>query len=271
MIALLYFILGAIFGSFLNVVIIRIPEDKSIIFGSSSCTKCNTKLKPWHNIPLLSWVFLRAKCAYCKESISAQYPLIELLSGIIFVLVFTKLSLSAPAFLVAFSFLCLLALSSIDIKYQMVPDSLNLLAILFAIFGAFGYEDISQNFINALLGAGGFTLLRFSLSYILTAKQRYIALKNRASWSKEYHTYSFVEVMGEGDIMVAATMAALLGIKLMLVAVFLSALLALPVLLYLQNKRSQNRVAFVPFLSVATFLVYIFDSTFYEILVSLYQ
>jgi leader peptidase (prepilin peptidase)/N-methyltransferase len=268
----LYFIIGVIFGSFLNVVILRIPKDESVVFVSSHCFSCNAPLKPWHNVPLLSWFFLRGKCAFCGEKISIEYPLIEFLSGVIFVLVFAKLGFYYPAFLVSFAFLSLLALSVIDIKYQMVPDSLNLLAIVFAIFASFEFDGILLNFQNALLAAGGFTLLRFSLSYILTAKERNLALKNRPSWSKKYHTYPFVEVMGEGDIMVAATMGALLGIKLMLVAVFLSALLALPVLLYLQTKSTNSpRVAFVPFLALATFLVYVLDSEAYRFLEALYS
>ena len=80
-------------------------------------------------------------------------------------------------------------------------------------------------------------------------------------WRKNYHTYPFIEAMGEGDIMVAATMGALLGAQLTLVAIFLSALLALPVLLALQNRSAEEqRVPFVPFLAMATFIVMLFDS-----------
>jgi len=255
------FILGSVIGSFLNVVILRIPKDESIAYPSSHCYACGNTLKPWHNIPIISWIFLRGKCAFCSSKISPQYPIIEFISGMIFVLLISKYGVSIPIFLVALSFLMLLALSMIDFKYKMVPDSLNLLAILFAIFGAWSIGGIFENFKNALLFAGGFTLLRFSLSYLLTSSLHREAKKTITPWTKNYHTYPFIEAMGEGDIMVAATMGALLGLKLTLVAIFLSALLALPVMLALKNKSAEEqRVPFVPFLAMATFIVYIFDS-----------
>lgn len=257
----LAFIIGVLFGSFLNVVILRVPKDESIVFGASHCPKCKNILEPWHNIPIFSWLFLKGRCAFCGEKISIQYPIIELLGGIIFLAMAYKFSLSPNAFLIACSFLTLLALSAIDLKYKMVPDSLNLLAMLFAIFGAWSFSGVLSNFQNALLFAGGFTLLRFALSYVLTKKAHNEAKKYAASWSKNYHIYPFIEAMGEGDIMVAATMGALLGVKLTLVAIFLSALLALPVLLFVQNRsKEEQRVPFVPFLVIATFIVYIYDS-----------
>ena len=262
MIELLFaFLVGIIFGSFLNVVILRIPKEESVVFGGSHCTSCGTPLKPWHNIPLFSWLFLRGKCSYCKTSISIQYPLIELLSGIVFLILADKFGISLPVFFIGLSFLMLLALSIIDFKYKMVPDSLNLLAILFAIIGAWSVDGVFINFQNALLFAGGFTLLRFALSYYLTSSIYRAGLSTKTSWNRHYDRTPFIEAMGEGDIMVAATMGALLGAKLALVAIFLSAILALPVMLTLLSRSAEEqRVPFVPFLALATFIVYIYDS-----------
>jgi len=255
------FIFGLLFGSFLNVVILRIPKEESIVFEGSYCYSCGAKLKPWHNIPLFSWLFLRGKCAFCKSKISIQYPLIELTSGLLFLAVASQYGLNLPAFLIALSFLMLLALSMIDFKYKMVPDSLNLLAIFFAILGAWTPQGILLNFQNALLFAGGFTLLRFALSYYLTSSIYRAGLKTKTVWNKHYDRTPFIEAMGEGDIMVAATMGALLGIKLTLVAVFLSALLALPVLLLVMNgSQEEKRVPFVPFLALASFIVFLYES-----------
>jgi len=255
------FIFGTLIGSFINVVILRIPKNESVVFGSSHCTSCGSDLKPWHNIPLFSWIFLGGKCSFCKTPISAQYPIIEFLSGLVFLVLVDKFGISLPILSIGLSFLMLLALSMIDFKYKMVPDSINLLAILFAIFGAWSIGGVINNFQNALLFAGGFTLLRFSLSYMLTSSARRFANKTITPWTKNYHTYPFIEAMGEGDIMVAATMGALLGVPLTLVAIFLSALLALPVMLLVQNgSEEEKRVPFVPFLALATFIVYIYDS-----------
>jgi len=255
------FVFGLLFGSFLNVVILRIPKGESVVFEGSYCYSCNNKLKPWHNIPLFSWLFLRGKCSFCKSKISVQYPLVEFTSGLIFLAIASQYGLSLPAFFIALSFLMLLALSMIDFKYKMVPDSLNILAIVFAILGAWNIQGVMNNFQNALLFAGGFTLLRFTLSYYLTSSIYKAGLKTKTTWNKHYDRTPFIEAMGEGDIMVAATMGALLGVKLTLVAIFLSALLALPVMLVVMNRsKEEQRVPFVPFLAMATFIVFIYES-----------
>ena len=257
----LAFLFGLLFGSFLNVVILRIPKSESVVFGASHCPKCHNTLKPWHNIPLLSWLFLGGKCAYCGTSISIQYPLIELANAIIFTLVALKIGITSEALFVALSFSMLLALAMIDFKYKMVPDSLNLLAIVFAILGASTLTHFFINFQNALLFAGGFTLLRFVLSYYLTSSVFRAGLKTKTSWNKYYDRTPMIEAMGEGDIMVAATLGALLGIKLGLFAIFLSALLALPVMLLLLNRPTEEqRVPFVPFLALATLITYLYSA-----------
>ena len=149
----------------------------------------------------------------------------------------------------------------IDLRYKMVPDSLNLLALLFGILGAWNLQGILSNLENALLFAGGFTLLRFALSYFLTSSVYKAGLKTQTSWNKHFDRTPFIEAMGEGDIMVAATMGALLGLKLTLVAIFFSALLALPVMLLVQNGSPEDkRVPFVPFLSLASFIVFVLDT-----------
>ncbi len=254
-------ILGLLFGSFLNIIILRIPKKESVIFDASYCYSCKTKLKPWHNIPLFSWIFLGGKCFFCKSKISIQYPLIELSATLIFTAIAAQYGLSFPSFLIALSFLMLLALSMIDLKYKMVPDSLNILAVIFAVFGAWNIPEIILNFQNALLFAGGFTLLRFMLSYYLTSSVYNTGLKTKASWVKNYDRTPFIEAIGEGDIIVAATMGALLGLKLTLVSIFLSALLALPVMLFfIKKSKEEQRVPFVPFLALATFIVFIYES-----------
>ncbi|RUM62959.1 MAG: prepilin peptidase [Sulfurimonas sp.] len=232
------FVLGALIGSFLNVLIVRIPKEENVAFPASHCVACQTPLKPWHNIPIASWLFLKGKCAFCEAKISPQYPIVELLSGIIFLAVFMKMGIAVPTLGIALAFLMLLTLSVIDFYYKMVPDSLNLLALTLAVVSVFSLEMLSEHAVNALLFAGAFSLLRFYISYII--KQ---------------------EAMGEADIMIAATMGALLGVKLALVAIFLSALLALPAMMLLRNETDESKqVPFIPFLAMATWIVFIFDT-----------
>jgi leader peptidase (prepilin peptidase)/N-methyltransferase len=234
---LFVFILGASIGSFMNVLIVRTPRDENVSFPASHCMTCNTPLKAWHNIPIISWVFLRGKCHFCHSPISMQYPLVEALSGLIFVFIAMKLGMNLQALGIALSFTLLLSLSLIDFYYKMVPDSLNLSALTFAIISATSWGQLGYNFSNALLFAGGFTLLRFYLSYLFKK-----------------------EVMGEADIMIAATMGAILGVKLALLAIFLSALLALPVLLLTQSEDEDSlQLPFIPFLALATWIVLMLD------------
>ena len=233
---------GLLIGSFLNVLIIRIPKDESVVFPSSHCVSCGKDLKWYHNIPLFSWIFLGGKCAYCKEKISFQYPLIELVTAVIFGISYLKLGDMTFAFIVGGVFSLLLALSIIDFRYLEVPDSLNLLALTLAFVSSVNFIE---NFENALLFAGGFSFLRFYVSYL--AKK---------------------EAMGEADIMIAGTIGAMVGVKLGLVVVFLSAILALPVFVIVSKKDLE--VPFIPFLAMALFIVYFFDGFFSDMLVSLY-
>ena len=233
---------GLLFGSFLNVLILRIPKEESIVFPGSHCPKCNNKLKWWHNIPLLSWFMLKGKCYFCKSDISWQYPLIEFTSAVIFALAYWKVGNIPYSIVVGLVFSLLLGLSVIDLRYKAVPDSLNLSALTLSIFAS---PLILSNLINALLFAGGFSLLRFYVSYF--AKK---------------------EALGEADIMIAATIGAMVGLKLGAVAIFLSAIIALPVFIIIREK--DYEVPFIPFLALALFIVYMADDFFNGVLVNLY-
>jgi len=245
---LLVFILGAAIGSFMNVLIVRTPRDENISFPASHCMSCNTPLRAWHNVPIFSWIFLRGKCGFCGAKISVQYPIVEILSAFIFLFTAMKLGINLHAFGIALVFTLLLSLSVIDFYYKMVPDSLNLAALTFAILSATSLGQLGYNFTNALLFAGGFTLLRFYLSYALNK-----------------------EAMGEADIMIAATMGAVLGVQLALVAIFLSALLALPALLLTRtDDEDSHQLPFIPFLAMATWIVLILDTYATAYLAGLY-
>ena len=226
---ILVFIFGLMIGSFLNVVIYRVPKGESIAFPASHCQSCKTPLRWYHNIPLFSWIFLGGKCAYCKEPIAKQYPIIEFLTAVIFVVLFTKLGLVWYFPFVAFSFAALFALVMIDFKYMAVPDSINIIALLFAVI----QPEYIQAFIDAGMAAGGLYLVGL-LSSILARKQ----------------------AMGGADVIVAGTMGALLGFPNFFMAIFLSAILAMiPAIIW-----REKGVPFVPFLALATFIVYLYDT-----------
>jgi leader peptidase (prepilin peptidase)/N-methyltransferase len=226
---ILVFIFGTLIGSFLNVVIYRIPKGENIAFPASKCQNCQTPLKWYHNIPIFSWLFLGGKCGFCKDPISKQYPIVELLTGVIFVALYIKLGMVWYLPFVALSFSALLALVMIDFKYMAVPDNVNFTALLFAL--------IQPNFLDALLyaaiAAGGLYLIGLLSSFIARR-----------------------EAMGGADVIVAGTMGALLGFPNFFMALFLSALLAMIPAMIWRDKG----VPFVPFLALATFIVYLYDT-----------
>jgi leader peptidase (prepilin peptidase)/N-methyltransferase len=228
-ITFLVFIFGAMIGSFLNVVIYRIPKGESIVFPASKCQSCQIPLKWWHNIPILSWLFLRGKCYFCHEKISLQYPVVEFLTGIIFTALYLKLGLVWYLPFVAASFAALFALVMIDFKYMAVPDNVNFAALAFALV----QPDFIHAALYAAIAAGGLYLIGL-LSSLLARRQ----------------------AMGGADVIVAGTMGALLGFPNFFVAIFLSAILAIvPALIY--RKRG---VPFVPFLAMATLITYLYDT-----------
>jgi len=243
---IILFLIGISIGSFLNVIIYRIPLGKSIISPPSSCPKCGERIKPYHNIPIFGWIILKGRCANCDEKISVRYPIIELFGGILAVLIYFKMQTFDIFYLINFSvFALLLSLSMIDIDYKAVPDSLNLLALTLSFFSS---PDIIENFKNALLLIGGMSLIRWYISYIIKK-----------------------EAMGEGDIILAGTMGALLGVKLSIIAIFVASLTAIFPSLYAKIKNNDLEIPFIPFLAIGTFIVWYFSNFFLNIWSLLYE
>ena len=203
--AIFAFLFGLLIGSFLNVVIARLPEDRSIVYPGSHCPECGSNIRPQDNIPVLSWVLLKGKCRDCKTAISSLYPTIELLTGILAWLWFqhvfqTPADLhdvgNIAAFFVYFFFIAsLIAQSFIDIRHYIIPDQLSIYAVPFAV-GAMallhhlGYHSISWKV--SVLGAffgGGILALVAGLWWIIRRS----------------------EGMGFGDIKLLALIGAMFG------------------------------------------------------------
>jgi len=239
LILLLIFILGLTVGSFLNVVIYRTPRGENIAWPGSHCPKCGKSLRWYHNIPLLSWLVLGGKCAFCGEKISFRYPLIELLNALLWTILWLKIGHPLEFFFIAASFSALLALTAIDFEYYAVPDSVNFFALGSALLAAAArswqngtWEYALLALKDAVLAAGGLWLLAWLLGKALNK-----------------------EAMGGADVIVAGTMAALLGFPAFFVALFVAALLAIiPSLL-----AKDTVVPFVPFLAMGTLILYLFD------------
>ena len=241
---IVFFIFGIVIGSFLNVVILRAPKGESVVFPASHCPTCKTPLKWWHNIPIFSYIALKGKCAFCGEKISSQYPLIELMSGFIVAIVYYKNGFNIFSLMLMATFLSLLVSSVVDLKYKAITYTMNVLPVTFAIFSS---VNIVENFTNALLFAGGAVFIRDYVSAIIKK-----------------------EAMGDGDILVFATMGAVLGVKLSLMAIFLGAVFAIFPSIYNRIAKKDLELPFIPFLSLGLFVVWMFDKQFLHLWNMLY-
>lgn len=195
--------LGLVIGSFLNVVIARLPKGESIISPRSRCPKCRKPIRPWDNVPVLSWFLLKGRCRDCGKKISWRYPLIEASAGILLWLV--ALRVEHPALLVphAAFVLALLAIAWIDLDTRTIPDALTIPGVGIGLAASlFGPPGLGA----ALLGAavGGTSL--WLVGYL-------------------YERSTGVPGMGGGDVKLAAMMGAFLGMGGVFGAIFLASLL----------------------------------------------
>lgn len=256
MFSIIIFIIGLIFGSFLNMLIYRLPLEISLINPKRSiCTNCDYQIKWYENIPLISYIFLKGKCSKCKEKISIIYPIVELLTASITLLLFISIDFNMQFLLTTLLFYTLITLSFIDFKYKAVPDYLLIVALIVTITIVLIYEPI--NLSTMLIFAGAFVLLElFVTFYIQNIKSNILkddSLKTQRS-------------MGEGDIPIVAIMGGLLGLKLGLIAIFLSALFAIIPSLLNSFIKKDIETPFIPYLSLGLFVIFINKTYFLDIL-----
>lgn len=254
----LVFITGLCIGSFLNVVILRTLSEESIVFPASKCPKCQTPLKWWHNIPVLSYILLRGKCAFCKEPISIQYPIIELITGIIYTILFMKFGVSFDTLFAWIFAALLIVIAGTDIKEKVVYDVHTYTLIGFGLLYA---VVVTATAIYQIHVAG--TPIEFS---------KYILLNNPLSMSilgaiegalileicaRAGYMVAGTRAFGEGDTFIAAGLGALFGWRTLLVVLALSVLiqvvLFLPIFVkgLIQNKDFKTLISFVLFCAYA--------------------
>ena len=234
---------GAIVGSFLNVVILRLPQEGgSIVFPASHCPRCKTPLSWYENIPIISYIFLRGKCKHCNNNISLQYPVVELLMAFLSGAVFYKFGLSITACGYFLFCAALVVIIWIDIHHQIIPDIISLPGIFVGFFFSFVNSQVTwQSSLIGLLVGGGI-LYSIALLYFVLRKQ---------------------EGMGGGDIKLLAMIGAFLGWQSLLFVIFFSSLTGTIVGLTAmakQKKGGATRIPFGPFLSVAALFFLFFNA-----------
>ncbi len=232
---------GIAIGSFLNVVIYRLPRDIKIRTGRSACPHCKQQLKWFHNVPLVSYLMLGRKCSFCKETISIRYPLVELINGLLFVYLYWQFGFT-PAF-PTYAFICssLVVIFLIDLDFQIIPDSLTLPGLGLGLIVSMlpGGIGISASGIGLLVGGGSL--------YAVAMLGDFLFKKDS---------------MGGGDIKMAAMLGAFLGWQKVLFIFISSAFIGLIVSIVLMmvsaKIRSERVVPFGPFLAVAGLIAIVY-------------
>ncbi|MBL4781342.1 MAG: prepilin peptidase [Porticoccaceae bacterium] len=249
-------ILGLVVGSFLNVVIYRLPlqlqnswrhdamdflgqeppaESKkfSLVYPPSRCPSCETLIKPWHNIPIIGYLLLKGRCKSCAEPISLQYPAVELICGLLTLAVVYHFGFTAQAALAILFTWMLVALTGIDVNHQLLPDSLTLPLLWLGLL-----VNISGTFValaDAVAGAAAGYLILWSVYWafkLITGK----------------------EGMGHGDFKLLAALGAWLGWQQLPMIILLSSAVGaligtIGILLY--GRERQAQIAFGPYLAIA--------------------
>ena len=215
--AIYVFVIGACVGSFLNVCIGRWPEGLSVVKPRSRCPKCGHRIKATENVPLVSWLLLRGRCSGCGERISIQYPIVELLVGLLWLAAFLQFGMSFTAFRVVVFATVLLGISITDAKHFLIPDGFTVFGLFFVLLTSFValYLGESAPFagpwhavIGMCVGAGAISIVGW-LGEV---------------WLKR-------PAMGFGDVTLMAVVGAALGPTRALLTIFLAAVLAPIVLL----------------------------------------
>ena len=238
--ALIVVLFGMAWGSFLNVVIYRLPHGLNLAHPPSRCPKCETPIKAYHNIPVISYVLLGGKCRYCRVKIPFSYVLVEILTPLCFLLLYFQFSLSLHFFAACLFTSALIALGFIDYYHQILPDQITLPFLILALAYAFFREDLSltQALVGTVSGAG-FLLLVFGAYYLLRKK----------------------EGLGMGDVTLMLMIGSFLGWQRSFLTLILGSFLGALVWIYflsIRKRDMQYALPFGSFLTPAAFIALVY-------------
>ena len=252
----LAFSIGAIVGSFLNVVIHRYPREESVVFPPSRCPHCGNRIRPWDNIPILAYLWLLGRCRDCRATISPRYPLVELANALFYVAIFQRTGVT-PGFLAIAALVSMtIVLIYIDLEIQILPDVVDLPGVAIGLLigathmGAL-YPDLllSKTLLESIAGAalGAGVLLAIAMAYKLLRK---------------------VEGMGLGDVKMMAMLGAVVGweplFPLLVLASLAGAVVGIPIALR-SEAGMQVAVPFGVFLGLAFLAVLFFGPTLWSL------
>ena len=272
------FVFGACLGSFLNVCIYRLPQNMSITKPFSFCPHCKKPIQWFDNIPIISYLVLKARCRSCKGKISFIYPLVELLGGLLLLFLYIRFSYSLNFFKFSFLFLLLIVLSFIDIEYHAIPGYLCFFGVMaglcFAIYEPtmkmfmmqenqdvlYVVEDFYQagyTFVKNLIFGFGFAYMFKFFSDML--------LHFYLIWRKKDSIDGEKEALGLGDVDFMGMVGVFIGPQLVVVTFFLAPFIALGYSLFALITKRSHVVPYLPYLSMATFISFLWGKNLLQL------
>ena len=232
---ILILIIGLCIGSFLNVCIYRIPREESIAFPPSHCTSCGYELKSVDLIPVISYLFLKGKCRKCGKKISIKYPLVELLNGVLYLLIFLRFGLSLNFVFYSLLTSLLIVISYIDLDCKYIYSSTTIFGVILAtIYILIGLYTKDISIVNNILGG----VIGYGIIYLIVV---------------------ITKGMGQGDAEVAGVCGLFIGIKGILVCLFIAVVLGglvAAIILLFKLKSRKSEIAFGPYIAIGS-IVYI--------------
>ena len=238
---IIVFILGSIWGSFSNVCIHRIPSNKSVVKGRSYCPACNKQIRWYDNIPLLSYIFLKAKCRDCSAKINVKYLLVELISALSFVWFFYLFGLSLTTLLFFILSIFFIIIFFIDLKHFIIPNELTFPLMAIGLLKSFDpnlNQYLFPNFLNSLIGGVAGYIIIWMIIFI------YKRLRNK-------------EGMGLGDAKLLSAIGFWFGWIsipfILFFSSFIALVLAIPSLIN-KSKNLSSRIPFGPYLILGCIL-----------------
>jgi len=250
---ILAFIFGSIIGSFLNVCVYRMPLGKSVVWPGSHCPNCEKRI-PWYdNIPFISYVLLAGKCRFCKERIALRYLLIELLTAIMFVVLFSHYGISYDLFFYIVLVCNLIIATFVDIQYRIIPDEISIGGLIVGLILStikglnlqpmdFSFRPALNSFLGVIVGGGIIYVSGFMFDLV------YFKILKRPPIQGE------TESMGGGDVKLLAMIGAFLGWQKALITFFLAPFFGAVVGIINLIVKKDHTVPYGPFLSLAAIL-----------------
>jgi leader peptidase (prepilin peptidase)/N-methyltransferase len=271
---LLYIIVlcfGLIMGSFLGVCISRLPKDESIISPASHCPECNKPIRWYDNIPVLSYIFLKGRCRYCNKPIAIENLMVEIISALLAVFLFWRFGLSLDFAMGLIFFSALIIGSFIDIKYQIIPDSVSVSALLlifiFKIIQSFHSGEymlrmpIVKSIYGAIFGAGLVYVIIIIANFILFDVIASIYKKRGKTFYllKKFDNEEEASCMGLGDVTLMALIGAYLGLQGALITFIIAPLIGSIIGIAVMMTRKDHIIPYGPFLSLAAFTTFVYQ------------